>query len=68
MVYSDNTGVLLYCKPYQLFYIHRAHHAWFGEYNYSVSYGYQHTLRSIQLQQYPEGFPWHNSNQMNLVL
>ena len=31
MVYAAKTGVILYCKPDQIYYLHSEYHAWFHE-------------------------------------
>ena len=43
VAYATTTGVILYWKPNQLFYIHIAYHAWFVEYNSYASSAYNHT-------------------------
>ena len=37
MGYADTTDVNLYCKPDQIFVLHRSHHVWFDSYNYFLS-------------------------------
>ena len=54
MRYSDTTGVIIYWNPYQPFVIHRAHHAWFDEYNSRLSIEEAHTPGSLPLQKDPE--------------
>ena len=66
MVYSAIIGVILYWKPYQTFFIHRAHHVWFNEYNYLLSIEYKHNPGYLLLQQYPES-NIHNSDLLNLI-
>ena len=53
--YAATTGAIIYWKPYQHFFIHRAHHIWFDEYNYRLSKEYKHTTGSLLLRKYPEG-------------
>ena len=66
MVYAANTGVIIYCKPYWPFYIHRYNHSWFDEYNYPFYIEYKHTPGYLLRQQYPESI-LHNSDQLNLI-
>ena len=54
MGYEATTGVIIYWKPDQPFYIHRAHNIWFGEYNYHIYIEEKHTTGSFLLQQYPK--------------
>ena len=46
----STTGVILYRKLNQPYYIHRAHHAWFDEKNSHVSSEENHTPGSLHLQ------------------
>ena len=46
----STTGVIFYWILNRLCYIHRAHHAWFDEYNSHVSYEENHTPGSLHLQ------------------
>ena len=59
-------GVILYWQPNQPFFIHIAHHVWFDEYSSCISIEYNHSLGSLQLQQYPE-INFHNQDLLNLI-
>ena len=63
---ASTTGVIIYCKPDQIFVIHRSHNIWFDEYNPRLSIEDKHTPGSLLLQQYPERFI-HNSDLLNLI-
>ena len=54
MGYAATTGVTLYWKPDQPFFIQRYHHVWFDKYNSRLSIEDKHTPGSLILQQYPE--------------
>ena len=54
MGYSATTGVNIYWKPYQHFFIHIDHHVWFYEYNSRLSIEEAHTPGSLPLQKDPE--------------
>ena len=66
MGYTSTTGVIIYWKPDQIFFIHRAHNFWFGEYNSRLSIEYKHTTGSLILRQYHE-VHIHNSDLLNLI-
>ena len=66
MGYAATTGVIIYCKPYQLFTIHRAHHVWFDEYNSRLSIADKHPTGSLLIRQYPE-VHIHDSDLLNLI-
>ena len=66
MRYAATTGVILYWKPDQPFFIHRAHHVWFDEYNFRLFIEDKHTPGSLLLQQDPEGHI-HNSDLLNMI-
>ena len=67
MDYAAITGVILYCKPYQTFVIHRYHHVWFDEYKYRLYIEYKKNTGSLPLQQDPESLI-HNSELLNLII
>ena len=67
MQYKATKDVLLYWKPDQPYYTHRAHHSWFDEYKTHLSSDRNHTPRSQQLQWDPERFPCQSSIQINFV-
>ena len=48
------TVVILYWKQYKLVVIHRFHHVWFYEYNYSLSIEDNHTPGFLLLRKDPE--------------
>ena len=50
----------------QSFFIHRAHHVWFDEYNYRIYIDYKHNPGYLLLQQDPESLT-HNSYLLNLI-
>ena len=54
MVYAATTENIFYWDPDQPFVIHRSHHVWFDECNYSLSIEYKKPPGSLPLQQYPE--------------
>ena len=54
MVYSSTKVVILYLNLDYTVYIHRAHHAWFYEYYYSLCTEDNHTPSYLPLQKYPE--------------
>ena len=66
MVYVATTGVILYCKTDQPFVIHRDHHVWFDEYNYSLSIEAKHAPGYLLLKQDPESHIIH-SDLLNLI-
>ena len=66
MGYAATTVVILYWKPDQPIVIHRAHHAWFDEYNYPLSILDKHTPCSLLLKQDHEGHI-NNSDLLNLI-
>ena len=49
MWYAAPTGVILYWKPDQTFFIHIAHHVWFDEYNSRLSIEDTYTPGSLLL-------------------
>ena len=66
MGYEDNTGVILYWKPVQTFFIHKAHHVWFDEYNYRLSIEEKHTPGPLLPWQDTEGYI-HDSDFLNRI-
>ena len=66
MGYLDNTVVILYWKPDQLFFIYKAHHVWFDEYNSRLTIEYKHTPGYLLLRQNTESCV-HNSDFLNLI-
>ena len=60
------TGIKIYWKPDQHFFIHIAHNVWFEEYNFSITIEDKHTQDSLLLQQYPE-IHINNSYLLNLI-
>ena len=53
MEYSATKGVVLYWKPDQPFFIHRAHNVWFDEYNSCISIEDKHNKGSLLIRQDP---------------
>ena len=51
MEYVANTGVILYWKPYQTYFIHRANSDWLVEYNYHISTEYKYPPGYLIFQQ-----------------
>ena len=66
MRYAATTGVILYWKPYQHFFIHRAHNIWFDEYNSRLSIACKHTPGYLPLQKYNKN-NIHNSDLLKLI-
>ena len=60
------TGVIIYWNPYQVFFIHRAHHVCCDEYNYRLSIEDMHSPCSSLLQQDPESHIY-SSELLNLI-
>ena len=54
MGYAGTIGVILYCKTYQTFVIHRYYYDWFDEYNSRLSIEDKHTQGPIILSEDPK--------------
>ena len=67
MLYAYTTGVILYSKPDQPFFIHRAYHCWFNEYIYCHSIQDNHNPGYLILQQ-DHASHIHNSDLLRLIL
>ena len=66
MGYTATTGVIIYWKPDQNFFIHRVHNVWFDEYNYCIPIEDKHTPGYLLLQQYIESL-LHNQELLNFI-
>ena len=66
MVYVATKGVVLYCNPYQPFYIHISHNYWSVEYNSCLSIEDKNTPGSLFLKQDHE-IICHNQDLINLI-
>ena len=67
MGYAATTGVIIYWKPYQSFFIHKSHHVWFDECNSCLYIEYKHTPGSLLLRQDSESLS-HKPDLLNLIL
>ena len=67
MGYPATTGVIIYWKLDQPFFIQRAHNCWFDEYIFRLYIEDKHTLGSLLVRKDPESLI-HNSDLINLIL
>ena len=66
MGYAAKNGVIIYWKPDHIYYLHRAHHVFFDEYNSRFSKKDKHTPDSLILQQYKAIF-FQIPDQLNFI-